>query len=186
MVLKGLNLLLTIKGRGSPLLYGPGVCCLLVGIAAVCYPPLIITVYDIKFCAIKNSILSLIAETRRHNRNSITSPRQMIESHPPPHLHTCCWHSFTTGKIWLYCYTELSINSDKHVSIMVTPILSYVLSTAYRLIPSFKWVWCTVLCSQWSRFLVFFQFRWLYWFCCICLSQLPRPSPPPTLPPRTQ
>ena len=95
----------------------------------------IITVYDIKFCAIKNSILSLIAETRRHNRNSITSPRQMIESHPPPHLHTCCWHSFTTGKIWLYCYTELSINSDKHVSIMVTPILLYVLSTAYRLFP---------------------------------------------------
>ena len=110
------------------------------------YPPLIITVYDIKFCAIKNSILSLIAETRRHNRNSITSPRQMIESHPPPHLHTCCWHSFTTGKIWLYCYTELSINSDKHVSIMVTPIPSHVLSTTYRHIDQFQMsvVHCTM------------------------------------------
>ena len=132
MVLKGLNLLLTNKGRGSPLLYGPGVCCLLVCIAAVFYPPLIITVYDIKFCAIKNSILSLIAETRRHNRNSITSPRRWSSL---LHLHTSTLAAGTVLQLAKFGYTELSINSDKHVSIMVTPIPSHVLSTAYRLFP---------------------------------------------------
>ena len=155
----------------------------------MCYPPLIITVYGIKFCAIKNSILSLIAETRRHNRNSITSPRQMIESQqsppPPPHLHTCCCTVLQLAK---FGYTELSINSDKHVSIMVmvTPILSHVLSPTYRLFPVLNE--CGALYYAADGLVSLFSSSsddYIDFVVFVCLSSR-GPSPPPTLPPRTQ